>query len=166
MIDVGVLKLTEEPTPPYPAVKKFAMDITYLKPAYHPRSGKNYAIIGFPATKNRVRVVEREVLAAPYAYRSQSLREEEYRTHGVSTDTHVVLPLNVKRAFDPEGKRIHFPKPQGMSGSPIVVLYDDELDDQSRVFPVVAVGTTYRAQKQVLIGTDVGFVMDAISRAV
>jgi hypothetical protein len=48
-----------------------------------------------------------------------------------------------------------------MSGSPIVVLYEENAD-QSRVFPVVAVGTRYRKAAKVLIGTDIEFAMGAI----
>ena len=164
LIDIGVLKLSGEPMPPYPAVRKFAMDVSYLKPSHQPRSGKNYVMIGFPATKNRFNSIEQTVPSAPHAYGARSIPEEEYRVHGVSADTHVVLSLNLKKGFDQNGKLQHFPKPQGMSGSPIVVLYDEEGGDESRVFPVVAVGTRYRPRTRVLIGTDVGFVLEAIDR--
>jgi hypothetical protein len=164
LIDIGVLKLTDELMPPYPAVRKFAMDVSYLMPSYQPRSGKNYVMIGFPATKNRFNSVEQTVPAAPYAFRTESVLEEEYRVLGLSADTHVVLSLNLKKGFDQSGKLQHFPKPHGMSGSPIMVLYDEERGSDSRVFPVVAVGTRYRPQTRELIGTDVAFVLEAISR--
>jgi len=50
------------------------------------------------------------------------------------------------------------PKPQGMGGSPIVVLYEAETEGKSRIFPVVAVGTKYRRNTKILIGTDIQFV--------
>jgi hypothetical protein len=154
-IDIGVLKLTGDPMPPYPAVRKFAMDVSNLKPSYQPRSGKDYVMIGFPATKNCFNAVEQTVPADPYAYRTQSVPEEEYRVHGVSADTHVVLFLDLKKGFDQSGKLQHFPKPRGMSGSPIVVL---ARGDDSRVFPVVvAVLTDHR--RKAAMGTDVGSVL-------
>jgi hypothetical protein len=92
-------------------------------------------MIGFPATKNRFNSVEQTVPAAPYAFRTESVPEEEYRVLGLSADTHVVLSLNLKKGFDQSGKLQHFPKPHGMSGSPIMVLYDEERGSDSRVFP-------------------------------
>jgi hypothetical protein len=164
LIDIGVLRLTGDPMPPYPAVRKFAMDVSYLKPSYQPRSGKHYVMIGFPATKNRFNSVEQTVPAAPYAHRMQSVPEEEYRVHGVSADTHVVLFLDLKKGFDHSGKLQHFPTLEGMSGSPILVLHDEEREQDSGVFPVAAVFTRYRRQTRALIGTDARFVLEAISR--
>ena len=165
MIDIGVLKLSDDPIPPYRDVNKIAMDVSYLVPELEPREGKNYVIIGFPETKNRAQYNDKAIVAAPYAYRSDSASAEIYRVNDVSTKNHVVLPLNLKKQIDPHGRRQHFPKPQGMSGSPIVVLYDTDNLKDFRVFPVVAVGTTYRRQKNSLIGTDVRYVLDAIGRA-
>jgi hypothetical protein len=163
-VDIGVLRLGTEGRPPFSQIRKFAMDISYLKPEYIPRAGKGYVIIGFPCTKNGFRVHTSDVLAAPYAYRSDSIPDEDYAKHGVSTESHVVLPLNLKKVFGPEGQAIHFPKPEGMSGAPVVVLYGDSIE-QSRVFPVAAVGIEYRAKEKVLIATDVRFVIDAIRQA-
>lgn len=165
LLDVGVMKLTGDAMPPYPEVDKFPMDISYLKPSYLPRSGKHYVIVGFPATKSRVDTKDRAALVSPYAYRSDSTEENEYFTQGVGVETHVLLPLDLKKGLDPAGHVRAFPKPQGMSGSPIVVLYDQtESDGDSRVFPVVAVGTRYRKMSKVLIGTDVRFVLGAIEQ--
>lgn len=164
IIDIGVLKLGPVGRPPFPDVRKFAMDISYLKPIYTPRSDKGYAIIGFPCTKNGFRVHKKDVLAAPYAYRSQSIPESIYVKHGVSTESHVLLPLDLKKAFGPAGEAMHFPKPDGMSGAPVVVLYGDQ-GEESRVFPVVAVGIEYRTSDRVLVATDVRFVLEAIQHA-
>jgi len=45
-----------------------------------------------------------------------------------------------------------------MGGSPIVVLYEAETEGKSRIFPVVAVGTKYRRNTKILIGTDIQLV--------
>lgn len=141
------------------------MDISYLRPTYLPREHKHYVIIGYPETKNRASRIEKSINAAPYAYRSNPVPDSAYLSHGRETRSHVLLPLDLRRGFAPDGKIVHFPKPQGMSGSPIAVLYDDELSDDSRVFPIVAVGTRYSPRKRVLFGTDVGHVLEAIARA-
>jgi hypothetical protein len=163
LLDIGVMKLSGEAAPSYPEVEKFAMDASYLTPNYLPRSGKHYVIVGFPATKSVVDSRGRTTLAAPYAYRSDAIDDRDYAAHGVDAKTHVVLPLNLKRGFDAAGRIVNFPKPQGMSGSPIVVLYGEPgSEGNSRVFPVVAVGTRYRRKTKVLIGTDVRFAVGAI----
>jgi hypothetical protein len=100
---------------------------------------------------------------SPYAYRSDPIEENQYPAEGLNPESHVLLPLDLRNGLDPAGKIRAFPKPQGMSGSPIVVLYEEALD-ASRVFPVVAVGTRYRRSKKVLIGTDIGFALGAIEQ--
>lgn len=165
-LDVAVMRLTGDAVPPFPEVDKFAMDVSYLKPNYQPRSGKHYVIVGFPATKSRIDARARTALVSAYAYRSDSIDDDGYRAHGVDATTHVVLPLNLKKGVDVGGSTVTFPKPQGMSGSPVVVLYDvdEAAGDAWRVFPVVAVGIEYRRQAKALVGTDVRFVLEMIAQ--
>ena len=163
-VDIGVVKITGEVQSPYPEVRKFAMDISYLKPRYLPRSKKHFAFIGFPATKSKVKRKDRTILVKPYSYRSDSILEGDYARHGVQPETHVVLPLDLRKGFDPDGNKVHFPKPQGMSGAPVVVLYEQD-DGGSRTFPVVAVTIEYRKKDKVVVATDVQYVLEAIDRA-
>jgi hypothetical protein len=165
LIDIGVLRLTDGSVPPYPDVNKFAMELDYLRPRYVPRAKRSYAFIGFPATKAKTSKSERTTVVAPYAFRCQPLDDSEYASHGVSPETHVLLKLDRRIGYDKTGKHAHFPKPQGMSGAPIIVLYSHEEDDDPRVFPVVAVATTYWEKQKVLIGTDVKYVLDGIAYA-
>jgi hypothetical protein len=162
LIDIGVLKLSKGYTPPYPEVDKFAMDISYLRPGYRPRTGKNYVLIGFPATKSNLNRQNATITAAPYAFMNSSINEPEYCQHGLDPDTHLVLHLNLKKGFAVDGSHTHYPKPQGMSGAPIVALYNEEDDDDTDVFPVVAVATRFRNQSNILFGTDTSYVLDAI----
>jgi len=163
-IDIGVVKMTGEMLPPYPEVQKFAMDYSYLAPSYLPRSRKHYSFIGFPATKSKVSNISRSVEVQAYAYRSDSVPDDKYSFYGLVPDTHVVLPLDLKRVNESEGTIINFPKPQGMSGSPVVVLYELE-DGGSRVFPVVAVAIEYKQKSKAVIATDVKYVIAAIDNA-
>jgi hypothetical protein len=163
LVDVGVMEFTGDGMPPYPDVDKVPMDISYLKPRYLPRSGKHYTLVGFPATKSIVDTKDRTALVSPYAYRSDPIEDNRYPEQGFTPESHVLLPLDLRRGFDPAGKKRIFPKPQGMSGSPIVVLYE-EASDYSTGVPVVAVGTRYRRNKKLLIGTDIGFALGAIEQ--
>lgn len=165
LVDVGVVRLSGGHLPPYPLADKYAMDISYLRPRHRPRTDKSYVFIGFPGTKCRVDSVGKCVTVIPYAYRSHSLPESEYISHGLDPNDHVALPLDLKRGFDIAGKHQHFPKPNGMSGSPIIVLYSEKAEDEGDVFPVVGVATTYRKGGNVVFGTDVSLVLEAIDHA-
>ena len=158
LIDVGVLRLSAESEPPYPEVDKFAMEPSYLRPRFRPRTAKAYAVIGFPATKNRASGARREVSAIPYAFHHlEPIDEGQYESHGLQPDTHIALKLDVRRGFGPGGTKQHFPDPYGMSGSPIVVLYD--LAGDENVTRVVGVATTYRKHSRLVFGTDIGYVI-------
>ena len=108
----------------------------------------------------------RQVAAALYSYRNYSIEEDEYSKLGLDPETHLLLPLDLKVGFDSNGKHRNFPKPQGMSGSPMWVLYDyddDGKNNSPRVFPVVAVGTKYWKNERLLVGTDIAVVVDMIN---
>ncbi len=162
VIDIGVMRLTGDGLPPYPEVSKFVMEPEYLRPQYLPRAGRNYTIVGFPATKSKVNRSEGTVLVAPHAYRCEPVSDQDYHKYGFSPENHVLLQLDLRVGFGPNGEQVNFPKPQGMSGSPIFILYSENSVDETRVFPVVAVGIEYRQKQKLLVGTDVGRVIEAI----
>lgn len=154
-IDIGVLKLADAVVPPFPELNKFAMDISYLRPRLLPWIERLYAIVGFPASQSKVNPVTRQIAAPAYAYRDRSAPDDQYLAHGISPQTHIVLPLDLKDGVDPDGRHRNFPRPQGMSGSPIWMLLDEQDNVSARVYPVVAVGTKYRKSRRALIGTDI-----------
>jgi len=55
IVDIGIVRLGPRGRPPFPEVGKFAMSLDYLAPSRLPRAKRNYAIIGYPETKNRFR---------------------------------------------------------------------------------------------------------------
>ena len=164
-IDIGVLKLTSEGLPPYPDVNKFAVDISYLQPQSLPRSGKHYMIVGFPSSRSQTNPVARQTEVIVYGYHNNSIEDSEYSKHGLAPDAHVALLLNLEVGFDSKGKHRNFPKPQGMSGSPMWVLFDNHGQNDTRVLPLVAVGTKYRKIERLLVGTDIEVVLDMINEA-
>jgi hypothetical protein len=164
LVDIGIVKLAETDYPPFPEVGKFAMDASQLHQNLRPREGKSYALIGFPGSKSRASNQDRTVLAAPYAFRFNSLPESRYASLGIDPESHIALELNLRRGFDADGNHQHFPKPQGMSGSPLLILYSEASDDRDHLFPVVGVATTYLKGEKALIATDISFVIGAIER--
>jgi hypothetical protein len=165
IVDIGVVRLTEDSVPPYPRVEKYAMELEYLHPEYLPRGSRGYGILGFPATKSKLSRAEATVLAAPHAYLCQPIPDGDYPSLGFEPKTHLLLHLNLKVGYGLDGGHQHFPKPQGMSGAPVFVLYSDGPEDNARVFPVVAVGIEYRPREKLLIATDVRYVLEAIGNA-
>lgn len=90
-------------------------------------NSREYMIIGFPASRNKVNPVAHEVAATAYGYRNRSIKDSAHSGHGLTPEAHLVLPLNLEIGFDSNGKRRNFPKPQGMSGSPVLSLVRREL---------------------------------------
>jgi hypothetical protein len=164
-IDIGVVKMNGGNLPPYPDIQKFPIDISCLKPSCLPRENKHYSFTGFPATKTKVSNYKKNIEVTTYSYRSDSIPESEYSDHDLDINSHVVLPLNLKKGNDRNGNVTHFPKPQGMSGSPVVVLYDHD-DSVTKTFPVVAVAIEHRMPENVVIATDVKYVLEAIENAI
>jgi hypothetical protein len=165
LIDVAVLRLSDDSLPPYPEVEKYAMHVSYLRPRYRPRTGKSYIFIGFPESKSDVHQARREVTVEAYAFRNEPIDEAADERHGLSPNDHIALHLDVRKGFGLDGSKQHFPKPNGMSGAPIVCLFDHNVDDDSRVFPVVGVATRYIRSSRLVFGTDIQFVLDAIKNA-
>ncbi len=164
-VDVGVLKLTKS-VPPYPEVNKLALDVSYLRPGLVPRAGKVYSIIGFPATRSKVNRKSKQVSSTAYAFRNRSLPDNEYAALGADPITHVVLSMDLRDGVDSMGRQRTFPKPQGMSGSPIFMLLDEQPTVETRSFPIVGIGTKYRKSRRALIGTDVDIALAMINEAV
>jgi len=164
-VDIGVLKL-DRSIPPYPGVDKFALDASYLHPGLTPRADKMYTIIGFPATKSRTNPAARQVTSTAYSFRVRSIPDQDYAALGCSPEAHVVLSVDLRDGVDSTGHQRNFPKPQGMSGSPIFVLHDEAGRSNTRSFPIVGVGTKYRRNQNALVGTDVDIVRAMINEAI
>ncbi|APV51110.1 hypothetical protein BWI17_16320 [Betaproteobacteria bacterium GR16-43] len=161
LADVGVVKLHEDIRPPFREVDKFAVDASYLRPQYLPRSGRHYIINGFPEKKSEVDRDAKSVTVTAYAYRSDPAGDGDYERMGLSQEMHLVLPFNRKKGRDSHGRISHFPKPHGMSGAPIFVLYE-ESGDSRRGFPLVGIGIEYYEHKKLMVGTDIGVAIEGM----
>jgi hypothetical protein len=163
-LDVAVLRLEGNAVPPFPEVEKVALDLSALRPEYLPRSAKQYVVVGFPATKSRIDPLSRRAIVQAYAYDSASIGDAAYEAHELSAATHIILPFDRKRTLATNGLTVAFPKPQGMSGSPILVLYEaDEFVMKTEPgFALVGVAVRSLPGAKILVGTDVRFVREMI----
>jgi len=123
-----------------------------------------FAIIGFPQSKSKMSSSTREVLVTSCSYRDRSIAELDYPKFGLDPSTHVAMRLDLKVGFDPDGKHRNFPNPKGMSGAPILELYDTDAAAATDIFPVVAVGIEYRQKDRLLVGTDIAVALDMIEK--
>jgi hypothetical protein len=160
-IDIAVVRLEGGALPPYPGVKRMAVDYGHLSPNRTPRSGRTYVILGYPISKSKVRNDEKNIYVEPTAYYNSSLADDHYPDYLTPKD-HIILGWDAKKSIDREGNKIHFPKPQGLSGSPIIELYDTEIRQPQEHFPVVGVATDCRKNEKIMFGSDISFALDMI----
>jgi hypothetical protein len=161
-IDVGVIKLTQGLMPPYPTIMKTPIDIKELKPRLLPRDGKLLAIVGFPGSKSKLNPINKTVSVTAYGYYENSIEDESYVQFNLCPETHIAMKLNLKEGINNHGKPIVFPKPSGMSGSPIWLLHDYNTDEEHRIFPIVGIGIEYRKKDKILVGTDIHYGIELI----
>ena len=135
-------------------------DVSYSD-GLDPPSVWDYMVVGFPSSKNRANPAHQTVDARAYSYRSDSISDESYINFQINPSTHVALPLDLGKGFDTQDRKVAFPGPHGMSGSPIWLIYDDAENARS-MFPVVGVAIEYRKSEQILVATDIAFLLDLI----
>lgn len=163
-IDVAVVQLLPEvPKPPYRGIEKLAFEPYQLRPRLLPRTGRQYLMLGFPATKNKFRRVHNEVRAKAYAYHNGSPEISEYQALGLSDERHLLIHFDQRIGFDGDGNHIDFPKPQGMSGGPILLYHSDQPEEFRFGFPVVAVATTHKKLRKLIQATDISIALQFIA---
>jgi hypothetical protein len=161
-LDIGVLRLDGPAAPPYPTIEKVALPIEALMPGAIPRQRKQYCVLGFPSSQGEVDIARHEVVASAYTNLCRSAPAETYADLGLSTSSNIVLEFNRNRVLARDQTRQMFPKPAGMSGSPVWLLWDNEGQNDAPLTPAVGILIEYREDHRVLVATDVMFVVEMI----
>jgi len=154
-LDVGVLKLEGPALPPYPIVQKYPLPIGAFMPNALPREGKQYLLVGFPESRSRVNPVTRDLTSEPCSFRNISAPVSAYSELSVTPQSHIVLSFDVKRTVTPNKEVRAFPKPSGMSGSPIWLLYDESGPNDPAQTPVVGIAIEHHKTKRTIVATDI-----------
>jgi hypothetical protein len=165
-LDVGVLKLEGLGLPPYPAVEKYPLPIGALLPNALPREGKQYLLVGFPASKSCVKRVAREVVSELYSYRNISVPFSKYADLDVSPQSHIVLGFDRKRTIGPDSHIRAFPEPSGISGSPLWLLYDENGANDPAQTPIVGIAIEHHKNLHAIVATDIDVVLKLINETV
>ncbi|NVM88480.1 serine protease [Variovorax sp. SG517] len=162
-IDVAVVRLAPgTPRPPYREIERLAFEIHELRPRLLPRIGRDFAVLGFPSSKNEFRRAHGEIRAKAYAYFGHSADESVYSELNLPTQDHLLLNFDRKSGINAQKEAVVFPKPQGMSGGPIWQFHSEDENDFRFGFPVVGVAVAHKERQKLLQGTDISFALQAI----
>jgi len=162
-LDIGVLRLEDAASPPYPQVNKQALPIDALMPAALPREKKHYFVTGFPVSKTQPHFVRQRIDSAPYGNWTTSAPRAAYERVDCSEPTHIVMPFNPKKVIGPHLETRAFPSPVGMSGSPVWLMYDQVETNNPIQTPVVGVLIEYHRRHRLLVAIDIKVALDMIN---
>ena len=104
-------------------------------------------------------------MVEPYAYFGKSVPLEEYKRDRLDVSSHLCLSFDQKKSFDLEGHGRSFPKPHGISGSPIFYLYDESVASEPMSFKLAGVVTTWRPQSRRVFGAGAGPLIELLHTA-
>lgn len=162
-LDVGVLKLEGPALPPYLMVQKYSLPISALMPNALPREGKHFLLVGFPASKSRANPIARDLTSEPCSFQNISAPVSTYSEIGVTSQSHIVLSFDVKRTVAPNKEVRAFPKPSGMSGSPIWLLYDESGPNDPTQTSVVGIAIEHHKINRAIVATDIDIALKLIN---
>lgn len=154
-IDVGVVILNGEGLPPYADIGKDALPAERLHMGAVPRTDKKYAVLGFPASKASVHRPDKYVLSASYSYLASSIPPNDYAPLGIAEQSHIAIHFDKKRVNHPDGRKMNFPKPAGISGSP---LWELRRPDEGGP-RVVGVMIENKQSGRAMVATDIGYAL-------
>lgn len=163
-LDVAVVRLGQA-VPPYREVQKLPFDIHQLMPRALPRGASDYIVVGFPETRNRPNHQRVDITARAYAYHNGSAHDDAYARLGLAPASHLLLKFDAHIGFKADGSKVQFPKPQGMSGSPIWRFQSEQQTPWDTYgFPAVAIATAHLKNERMMQGTDISVAIDLIGR--
>lgn len=160
--DVSVVRLAQDTPRVMLETLKYPMPLRTLLPFRTNRADHQYLVIGFPRSKSRADPSSRQLKSQPQGFRVVSADSDAYAQLGLSPERHIVMPLHVESMNFPDGTKRRIPDPHGMSGSPVWLLYDENLPNDPTHTPVVGIAIEYHKTEGLLVATDIGVALDLI----
>jgi hypothetical protein len=161
--DVAVLRLPPDTPKVFLETLKYPAPMRAVLPFRSNRADHQYLVTGFPSSRSRADPSSRHLKSQPQGFRLVSASHESYARLGLSPERHIVMPLNVEAMEFPDGTKGRIPDPHGMSGSPVWLLYDERLPNDTEFTPVVGIAIEYHKTERLLVATDIGVALDLIS---
>lgn len=161
-LDLGAVLLDGSHQPPYPQVEKFALPEAMLNRRSIPSATSRYGFVGFPASRSRIRNRPAQVIVQPYAHVGSLASLTQYQAERLDPSTHLCLNFNKKKSYDLLGNGRSFPKPHGISGSPIFHLFDEGDPEQAESFLLAGVVTTWLPSSNLVFGAGIRAVIELL----
>ncbi len=165
LIDIGAVRIEGTGLPPYPAMGISLWSSADIPLGRLATSTALYAFVGYPATKSRVRHHPPQLVVEPQAYLAQSAPLGEYAGQGLSPWSHRYLVFDKKRSRGLRGEGRSFPKPHGVSGSPVFLLHDELASAQGERFELAGVVTTWHPRERRVVATGAALVRGLLDAA-
>ena len=163
-VDIAVVRLDGDAQPPYPEVDKESLDISWLRPSPLPRHGTSWFITGFPARRTKTHRIKKQVEVGPFGHACSSIEDSGYANLGLRPTESFALEFNVNKVYVGNGPPVKAPNPQGMSGSPIWLLYDHPSENGGTGKQVVGIAIEHRHREKLIVGTDISVAIDMIQK--
>lgn len=118
--------------------------------------------IGFPGTKNKNKHNSNELTNRPYSYLGRSSCSEKLEKLGFDPRVYFGIEINIKKAYSHAGKKVRVAKPHGISGGPVLRVYD--FKNPTQLFEPQLVGIVVQMPKnsQCLVGIKIGAIAKAL----
>lgn len=166
LIDIAAVRLEGPRLPPYPALGVHMWSSSDIPPARVASPSALYAFIGYPATRSRPRPHPPQLIVEPQAYLAQSAPMDEYAKQGLTPSSHRYLVFDRKKSKGLSGEGVSFPKPHGLSGSPVFLLHDESPGTPpTDRFELAGVVTTWRPRERRIVVTGSQLVLGLLDAA-
>jgi hypothetical protein len=165
ILDLGLVKLEGPCLPPYPAAAKHPLPLQALKPHALPRSDKEYLIVGFPGSQSKLNKKRTMLLSKPYTILGSSLLASKYHELGCEQATHILIRFRRDKVYGLNGSIRTFPTLNGMSGSPIWLLYDATGENDPDQTPAVGILTEYHKAHRAVVAIEIGLAVNLLNDA-
>ena len=153
LVDVGAVRMEGIGLPPYQSVGKYLWSSEDIKLERIANTTATYGFVGYPATRSTAKFNPKELRVEPYAYLTGSAQLSEYSVFGVAPWSHLCLTFDKKKSRGLDGGGRSFPKPHGVSGSPVFLLDTGSDADKPENFELAGLITTWRPREKRILAT-------------
>ena len=171
--DISVVHLASDiPKPPYilagdnskEAGHSVAIDETVSALCVQPRAGCEYAVVGYPLSKNKITHARRYIQHNGYCHSDLSPESAVYKRLGLDEDKNILVKFDRKTGTGNLGNGVIFPEPLGMSGGPIFQIFRNPENSTDFKFSIAGILTSREPKDGLLQGTDISRVFQMIHK--